>query len=251
MKSYAFIGNWKMNKTRAETRTLAGELKALFEGYNSAIVAIAPPFTSLADAYEVLKGSNIKLCAQNCHWKEAGAFTGEISPVMLKELNVEFVILGHSERRQYFGETSSGVNMRAKSALKHGIIPVVCIGETREERENGRTLEVIRKQVSESLKDLKVPDDNSLIVAYEPVWAIGTGLIARPDQIDEVHQYIRKLLMDMFGNTGKGIKILYGGSVRQDNIYSFIKIEDVNGALVGGASLNAKEFFSIAMSVKS
>jgi triosephosphate isomerase len=249
MKSYAFIGNWKMNKTRAETKILAKELKAIFKNYKSALIAIAPPFTSLIDAGKEIKNSNIKLCAQNCHWKESGAWTGEISPIMLKELNVEFVILGHSERRQYFGETDEGVNMRARAAVEHGLVPVVCVGESREQRENNETLNIIKRQVTQSLKDLSLRNSEQMILAYEPVWAIGTGLVAKPEQIEEVHRFIRALLINIFGEVGKKIKILYGGSVKPENINSFISIEDVNGALVGGASLNAKEFFSIAKSI--
>lgn len=249
MKNYAFIGNWKMNKTKAETKELVKELRAVFKDYNSALIAIAPPFTSLIDASEEIKGSTIKLCAQNCHWKESGAFTGEISPSMLRELNVELVILGHSERRQYFGETDAGVNMRARAAIEHGLVPIVCVGESREQRENNETLSVIKKQVTQSLKDIIIKDADSIILAYEPVWAIGTGLVAKPEQIEEVHRFIRGMLKDIFGKTGEGIKILYGGSVKSDNIHSFIDILDVNGALVGGASLDAKEFFSIAKSI--
>ncbi len=251
MKSYAFIGNWKMNKTRSETRELVKELKSVFKNYNSALIAIAPPFTSLIDASEEIKGSNIKLCAQNCHWKDSGAFTGEISPRMLREIGVEFVILGHSERRQFFGETDEGVNMRSKGAMAHGLVPVICVGESKRERESNRTLGVIEIQVRSALKDLKIKGSNDIILAYEPVWAIGTGLVAKPEQIEEVHRFIRGMLKDIFGKIGEGIKILYGGSVKSDNIHSFIDIEDVNGALVGGASLDAKEFFSIASSIKN
>ncbi len=251
MKKYAFIGNWKMNKTSSQARVLAKELKRMFKNYNSALIAIAPPFTSLADAGREIRNSNIKLCAQNCHWKESGAFTGEISPTMLKELNVEFVILGHSERRQYFGETDVWVNMRARAAIEHGLIPIVCVGETREQRENNETMSIIKRQVTQSLKEIELKDADSLIIAYEPVWAIGTGLVAKPEQIEEVHRFIRALLLNIYGESGKDIMILYGGSVKPDNIHSFIHIEDVNGALVGGASLNAEEFFSIAMSIKN
>lgn len=249
MKSYAFIGNWKMNKTRSETKGLVKELKAVFKSYNSTLIAIAPPFTSLIDAGKEIKDSKIKLCAQNCHWKDSGAFTGEISPQMLKEIGVEFVILGHSERRQYFGETDEYVNLRAKGAMAHGLVPVICLGESKEERERNRTLEIIEEQIRGAVKDLKIQRSDEIILAYEPVWAIGTGLVAKPEQIEEVHRFIRTMLKDVFGEIGKKIKILYGGSVKSDNIDSFINIEDVNGALVGGASLNAKEFFSIAMSI--
>jgi len=251
MKKYAFIGNWKMNKTRAETIVLARAIREHFQGYDSALIAIAPPFTSLHVAYEIIHGSNIKLCAQNCHWKGAGAFTGEVSPAMLKEAGVELVILGHSERRQFFGETSAGVSMRARGAMEYGLVPVVCVGETKEEREKGITLQVIEEQVAQSLKDIKVTDGDKIIIAYEPVWAIGTGLVAKPEQIQEVHRYIRDLLVRIFGVTGREIKILYGGSVKPDNIKSFINIDDVNGALVGGASLDAREFFSIASCIKN
>ncbi len=251
MKKYAFIGNWKMNKTRAETKVLAKELKKMFKDYKYSLIAIAPPFTSLIDAGREIKNSNIKLCAQNCHWEDFGAFTGEISPIMLKELNVEFVILGHSERRQYFGETDAWVNMRARAAIEHGLVPIVCVGETKEQRENNETISIIKRQVTQSLKEIILKGPDSLIIAYEPVWAIGTGLVAKPEQIEEIHRFIRSLLLNIFGDSGKEIKILYGGSVKPDNIHSFIHIEDVNGALVGGASLNTEEFFSIAMSVKN
>lgn len=251
MKKYAFIGNWKMNKTTSEARILAKELREAFKNYNSALIGIAPPFTSLIDVYEIIKGSKIKLCAQNSHWKESGAFTGEISPRMLKEIGVEYVILGHSERRQHFGETNSGVNARAKAAMEYGLVPIVCFGESKEERERKETLNVVETQLTQSLEDIKLRDAESLILAYEPVWAIGTGIVAKPEQIGEVHSFSRSLLIKIFGETGKEIKILYGGSVKPDNIHSFINIEEVSGALVGGASLNAGEFFSIASSVKN
>lgn len=249
MKKYAFVGNWKMNMTRPETRALASEIKALFSNYDRALVAIAPPFTSLVEAMEVIKGTNIKLCAQNCHWNRSGAFTGEVSPVMLKEIGVEYVILGHSERRQFFGESDAGVNKRAKGAIEEGLVPIVCVGETKTEREQNKTIEVVKNQVLGCLKDLNISDSDALMIAYEPVWAIGTGLVARPEEVAEVHEFIRRLLIELFGDRGKEIRILYGGSVKAENIRSLINLDNVNGALVGGASLVAKEFFSIASSI--
>ncbi|HEY4716572.1 MAG TPA: triose-phosphate isomerase [bacterium] len=251
MRKPLFTGNWKMNKTQTEAAQLSLELKSLFAKYKDADIVIAPPFTSLNIVSETIKSSTIRLGAQNCHWEDSGAFTGEISPLMLKESGVEFAIIGHSERRQYFGETNTTVNRRTKNAIKNKLIPIICVGETKTERERGDALALIEKQVKESLDGLMVQNPAGIAIAYEPIWAIGTGMIATPEQIEDVHVFIRKTLRNLFGDEADGIRILYGGSVTSRNIKSFINRESVDGALVGGASLKAQEFFNIASSVNN
>jgi len=211
-------------------------------------IGVAPPFTSLCVASETLKDSDIKLCAQNAHWDAAGQFTGEISPAMLKECDVQYAIIGHSERRKYFGETNSGVNKRLKGCIKSGISVIMCVGETKEEREAGKTNAVVKDHIYGGLEGLAKADLLRYVtIAYEPVWAIGTGLNATVEQAVEVHKFIRGLLDERFGaGTSDKIRILYGGSVKPDNIDGFMQAEDIDGALVGGASLNVESFLRIA-----
>jgi triosephosphate isomerase len=237
-------GNWKMFKTAAEARELARALAPLVQG-SPVQVAVAPPFTALAAAAEALRGTGLELAAQNCHFEAQGAFTGEVSVAMLKDLGVQHVILGHSERRQLFGETDEGVRKKAVAVLTGGLLPIVCVGETLQEREAGKTLEVVSRQVRGALQGLAAADVARLTLAYEPVWAIGTGKTATTAQAQEVHAAVRKLLRDLFGEAADAVRIQYGGSVKPDNAAELMAQPDVDGALVGGASLKAADFSQI------
>jgi triosephosphate isomerase len=209
-------------------------------------IVVCPPFTSLCDVREVVLESNIKLGAQDCYWEKEGAFTGEVSPRMLRSAGCDYVIVGHSERRQYFGETNATVNKKAKAALAEGLKPIVCVGERIEERKAGRTFDVVKDHVTNSLSGLSRDEMLKTVIAYEPVWAIGTGLTATKDEAQEVHGYIRGLLLKMYdAELAKAVRIQYGGSVKPDNIKELIMQEDVDGALVGGASLKADSFSQI------
>lgn len=247
MKRLPFIaGNWKMNKTVAEALELVRELKVALQGVEGVEVAIAPPFTALSPVAQELKGSAIRLAGQNLFWEEKGAFTGEVSPVMLKEVGCEYVIIGHSERRQYFGETDETVNRKLKAALQHGLKPIFCIGETLEERETGRTIQVIERQLEGGLKGLDGKGIEEMVIAYEPVWAIGTGRTAAPEQAEEVHRFIRQALERRYSKrVSEVIRIPYGGSVTPENIGGLMAQADIDGALVGGASLKADGFSRI------
>jgi triosephosphate isomerase len=239
-------GNWKMNKTVGETVELLRALKPLVAGQEKVEVVVAPPFTALYAAGQELKGSTIGLAGQNLHWEEKGAFTAEVSPGMLKEAGCGYVIIGHSERRQYFGETDETVNRRIKAALGHGLIPIFCVGETLAERESGRTFSVIERQLAGGLKDFDDAAVLKVIVAYEPVWAIGTGKTASPDQAQEVHRFIRTKLGERFApETADQVRIQYGGSVTPENAKGLMSQADIDGALVGGASLKADSFAKI------
>lgn len=236
-------GNWKMNKTIAETKALCEALKnslAPFAG--KCEVAVCPTFTSLAAAVEILKGTNVKVGAQNIHWADNGAFTGEISGAMLQEIGVEYVIIGHSERRQYFGETDETVNKRIKAALKYALKPIVCIGETLEERESGVTNDVLAKQLKGGFADITAAEMANVTIAYEPVWAIGTGKTATPDVAQETHAFIRKTLVEMFGAAGNDVVVQYGGSMKPGNAAELIAKEDIDGGLIGGAALKSDSF---------
>jgi len=234
--------NWKMNKTTKETREFINGFLPLVDGVQDREIVIAPPFTSLTVAAELLKGSSIKLAAQDVFYKESGAYTGEISPPMLTDAACSYVIAGHSERRQYFGETDETVNRKIRAAMNAGLAVIFCIGETLEEREAGNTFNVLKRQITEGLQGIAA---KGLVVAYEPVWAIGTGRTASPEQAQEAHRFIRSELGNLYGDTAGKIRILYGGSVKPDNVSSLMSKEDVDGALVGGASLQADSFAAI------
>jgi triosephosphate isomerase len=237
-------GNWKMHKTVPEALELVRELKERLKGVNDRDVLVCPPFTALYPVGKELEGSSIKLGAQNMFYEREGAFTGEISPVMLKDAGCEYVILGHSERRKIFGETDELINRKVLSAAENGLIPILCVGETLEEREAGRTKEVVGRQVREGLKGF--PAEVELVIAYEPVWAIGTGRSATPEMAQEVHKFIREVLTELFGQKKAGkTRILYGGSVKPENAKSLLEMEEIDGALVGGASLKAESFEKI------
>jgi triosephosphate isomerase len=245
MRKPIIAGNWKMNKTPAETRELINELKPLVQDAEVDVV-VCPPFVCLAAAAEALKGSNIALGAQNMHFEEKGAYTGEIAPNMLKELGVEYVIIGHSERRQYFGETDESVNKKVTVALAHGLNPIMCVGETLEEREKGITEKVVEKQTREGLKGLEAQDAQRVVIAYEPVWAIGTGKTATSDQANEVIAFIRGIVSDMFGkDVAEKIRIQYGGSMNPQNASELMAMPDIDGGLIGGASLKAEDFAKV------
>ncbi|MBM4277371.1 MAG: triose-phosphate isomerase [Deltaproteobacteria bacterium] len=247
MKRLPFIaGNWKMNKTVGEALELVRELKASVQGIEDVEAAIAPPFTALYPVSQELKGSSLHLASQNLFWEEKGAFTGEISPMMLKEIDCHYAIIGHSERRQYFGETDETVNRRIKAAFNHGLKVIFCIGEMLQEREGGLTFSVIERQLDGGLKGVEENTIEEIVIAYEPVWAIGTGKTATPEQAEEVHQFIRQKLGRLYSKrTSEGIRIQYGGSVTPENIKGLMAQTNIDGALVGGASLNAESFSRI------
>jgi triosephosphate isomerase (TIM) len=239
-------GNWKMNKTVGEAVDLVRELKASISGVKEVEVAVAPPFTALYTVHKELEGSSIRLAAQNLYWEEKGAFTGEISPIMLKELGCEYVIIGHSERRQFFNETDEMVNRKLKPALSHGLNPIFCVGETLREREEGSTFSVIGRQLEGGLKGLLEEAAERIVIAYEPVWAIGTGKTAAPEQADEVHRFIRERIEKLYSRRiAEALRIQYGGSVTPENIKGLMNQENIDGALVGGASLKAEIFSKI------
>jgi triosephosphate isomerase len=241
-------GNWKMNLTLAESAQLVKAVADGMKGMSGVEVLVAPPFTSLLRVKEAIGNAPILLAAQNIHWEAGGAFTGEVSAAMLADVGCTHVILGHSERRTLFGETDDAIDRKAAAAVNRGLIPIVCIGETLEEREKGITFQVIERQLNLSLKSFR--DGKVLplttVLAYEPVWAIGTGRTATPDQAQEVHRFIRQWLKAQFGEeTAQAIRVLYGGSVKPDNVRDLMSKPDIDGALVGGASLKPESFLPI------
>lgn len=239
-------GNWKMFKTCSEAVETAAQLVKLVAGTTDIDVMIAPPFTALAPVSDVVRGSCVSLGAQNLFWETQGAFTGEISSAMLVSAGCKYVIIGHSERRQYFNETDETVNKRIQAAVNNDLIPVMCVGESEKERESKDTFSVLDKQVKKGLEGFSSDDLERLVIAYEPVWAIGTGKTATSDQVQEVHQFLRSVLEKSFGNMlAKSIRILYGGSVKPNNIAELMAMPDVDGALVGGASLDPETFSKI------
>lgn len=248
MKKPCIVGNWKMFKTTGEAVTLVSSLKAGIPKSVDCSVVVCPPFTALSAASKILTDTPIELGAQNMFHEDEGAYTGEISPLMIKDLNCRYVILGHSERRQYFKEDNLLINEKVKTALKYSIVPIVCIGESLAEREARQFLEVVKKQFEESFKGLTGEDMQRTVMAYEPVWAIGTGKTASPEQAEQMHSYIRRLLKEKFGNdVAAKVMILYGGSVKPDNIAALTEKPNVDGALVGGASLKAEQFIQIVV----
>jgi triosephosphate isomerase (TIM) len=247
MRRPLLAGNWKMYKGTGEAGALArGILAGLGDAPRSRDVVVAPPFTSLPAAAEALRGSAIGLAAQNMHAENEGAFTGEVSPLMLRDVGCTHVILGHSERRQLFGETDEGVAKKTEAAFRHGLTPIACVGETLAERESSRTHEVVERQTERALRGLSADQVAALVIAYEPVWAIGTGRTATPTQAQEVHAFIRGQVTRSHGEpAARAARILYGGSVKPDNIDALMAEADVDGALVGGASLTVDSFLRI------
>lgn len=248
MRTPLIAGNWKMYKNINEAAELATTLKNVLKDVaaDKAEVAICPPFTDLQVVSAVIKGTNIRLGAQNMYAAQEGAFTGEISPLMLRSAGVHYVILGHSERRQYFKETNEDINKKIKMAIEHSLFPILCVGEKLEERENGTTFNVIKTQLTGCLAGIPKDKIGSIVVAYEPIWAIGTGKTATPDQAQEVHKFIRETLVSLYDQaTADAVRIQYGGSVKADNAKTLMNMPDIDGALVGGASLKADSFEAI------
>ena len=246
MRKIIIAGNWKMNKLSREAMDLVNLLKREVADVTAVDMVVCPTFTSLADVRDVLTETNIALGAQNLYWEDAGAFTGEISAPMLKDLGVKYVIIGHSERRQFFGETNATVNKKIRAPLAHGLTPIVCVGERLEEREAGKAFAVIQSQCEGSLHGLSEEEMDRLIIAYEPVWAIGTGKTATPAQAQEVHKFIRDLLLKLYNeDLAAAVRIQYGGSVKAENTKELMSQPDIDGALVGGASLTSAGFTGI------
>jgi triosephosphate isomerase len=246
MRKYIIAGNWKMNKTGAETTKLASALKTLCAKIDKVEVVICPPFPALVAAKAAITGSRIGLGAQNMYWEDAGAFTGEVAAPMLLDAGCQYVILGHSERRQYFGETNQMVNKKVKKALESGLTPIFCIGEVLEERTAGITETVVRKQVVEGLEGISADAATGIVIAYEPVWAIGTGVTASPEQAQAVHQFIRGLLIEKYKKPiADQIRIQYGGSMKAENAEELLNQPDIDGGLIGGAALKADSFMGI------
>jgi triosephosphate isomerase len=246
MRKKVMAANWKMYKTPDETRAYLNEFIPMVAGHDRDEIVICPPYTDVATAIEAARGTNISIGVQNVHWKADGAYTGEISAPMLLCLGVTHAIVGHSERRQYFGETDDTVNLRLKTALESGLTPICCVGEVLEEREAGMTDDVLRRQCVRAFHSISAKKAAKLIVAYEPVWAIGTGKTATPELAAEAHAVIRREATEIFGEEfAAQLRILYGGSVKPDNVSSLMAQEEIDGALVGGASLDPKSFASI------
>ncbi len=246
MRKTIIAGNWKMNMTPSEAKKLTLELVPLVKNYNKCEIVICPPAIDIPAVAEAIKGTDIKLGAQNVHWEEKGAFTGEISVSMLKELGVEYAIIGHSERRAIFGETDEGVNKRARFALQNGIIPIICVGETLEQRKAGETNEFVSKQIKAALNGMKTQDVSKTVIAYEPIWAIGTGETATPDEANDTIAVVRNAIADKFGdNAAESVCILYGGSMNEKNAFALMNMQHIDGGLIGGASLKADKFAAV------
>jgi len=247
MRRYVMAGNWKMHKTVPEAVELATAIRAGIDARPPDLdVVICPPFTALHAVAQVLKGSRVALGAQNTHWEKQGAFTGSVSPLMLRDLGCSYVILGHSERRQLHGETDEAVDRKSRAAMDNGLTPLVCVGETLSERESDRTLEVVERQVERALRHLSPEEAARVVISYEPVWAIGTGHAATPEQAQEVQAFIRKLVSLSHGAAAAAaLRVLYGGSVKPDNIGALMAQGDIDGALVGGACLDPRSFLDI------
>ena len=246
MRTPLIAGNWKMYKTVADAVKYVKELRGMVKDVGGVEIVVAPPFPALHAAAEAARNSNIAIAAQDLYWEREGAFTGEVSAPMIREAGAELVIIGHSERRTFFGETDATVNRKTAAAFAAGLTPIVCIGETLDQRERAETMGVLDRQIKEGLDGLSADQLALLVIAYEPVWAIGTGRNATPEQAGEAHAHIRQRLRQWFGGeAAEACHILYGGSVKPDNIRELIAQPDVDGALVGGASLDVRSFFDI------
>ena len=250
-RRYFIAGNWKMNNTAAKANELIGAINAQIASETSVDVAVCPTFTALDAASKALAGSNVKLGAQNMYVKASGAYTGEIAADMLKEFGCAYVILGHSERREYFKETDAFINEKVLAVLANGMKPILCVGEKLEEREAGKTIDVVSKQTEGGLAGVSKEDAEKIVIAYEPVWAIGTGKTATPEMAQEVHAEIRKILAKLFGaDTAEKIRILYGGSMKPENADALLAEKDIDGGLIGGAALKADSFVALVNSAK-
>lgn len=247
MRIPVIAGNWKLFKTIGESVAMVQELKSLVANNQGVEIIVAPVFTALSRVNDVLEGSNVMLAAQDCYWEEEGAFTGEVAPALLKDAGCSHVIIGHSERRQYFGETDVTVNKKTRAAIAAGLCAIVCVGESLAERESEQTFSVIETQIQGGLAGLTADAAPHIVIAYEPVWAIGTGKTATDAQAQEVHTFIRQLIAKTFNQpVADAMRILYGGSVKPDNVRGLMAQSDIDGALVGGASLKADSFAAIA-----
>ena len=244
MRKPIIAGNWKMHKTIAEALEFVNEVKDRVNN-DKVEAVICAPFTLLKDLKQATKGTNIKIGAQNMHFEEKGAFTGEISPLMLKELDMDYVVIGHSERRQYFNETDETVNKKVLKALEVGIDPILCVGETLEEREAGNTKDVCKVQVEKAIENVSKEDLAKVVIAYEPVWAIGTGKTATSEDANDVIAYIREVVANLYGELANEVRIQYGGSVKPSNVAEIMNQSDIDGALVGGASLEANDYVEL------
>ncbi|MBI4666963.1 MAG: triose-phosphate isomerase [Nitrospinae bacterium] len=239
-------GNWKMNNTVGQSLDLVESLKKETRDIHKVDIIVAPPFTAIKPVYDILENSSIQISGQNVFWEESGAYTGEVSPMMLKEAGCKWVIVGHSERRQYFGETDETVNRRLKAAAPAGLKVIACVGETLEEREKGETMAVLERQVKGAMAGVSHSEIEKVVIAYEPVWAIGTGKTATSDQAEEAHAFIRSVVAGLYDvGVGESTRILYGGSVKAQNAQELFSRANVDGGLVGGASLKAQEFIAI------
>jgi triosephosphate isomerase (TIM) len=246
MRRPIIVGNWKMHKTTAEAVTLAQAIRASVADLHDLDIGVAPPFTALGAVAEALRGSAVFVAAQNLHWEPQGAFTGEVSAAMLTDVGCRRVIIGHSERRQYFAETDATVNKKLRAALNAELDPILCVGETLEQRESNATFGVLEQQTRQGLTEISAAEMPRVVIAYEPIWAIGTGKTATPDQAQEVHAFLRSLLGTLYGKAlADQVRIQYGGSVNAGNIQTLMTQPDVDGALVGGASLDASSFAQI------
>lgn len=244
MRKSIIAGNWKMNKTIAESLSFINDVKDRVKNENVDVV-ICAPFIALKDLVEATKGTNIKIGAQNMHFEESGAYTGEVSAAMLNEIGVDYVIIGHSERRQYFNETNEAVNKKVLKALKEGLLPIVCCGETLEQREAGDTKEHCKEQIQKALKNVPKCDLEKIVIAYEPIWAIGTGKTATSEDANDVISYIRNVVRELYGSLADNVRIQYGGSVKPSNISEIMAKSDIDGALVGGASLASEDYVNL------
>ena len=244
MRKPIIAGNWKMHKTIAEALGFVSDIKDRVNNEKVEAV-ICAPFTLLKDLKEATKGTSIKVGAQNMHFEEKGAFTGEISPLMLKELDMDYVVIGHSERRQYFNETNETVNKKVLKALEVGIDPILCVGETLEEREAGNTKDVCKVQVEKALENVSKEDIAKVVIAYEPIWAIGTGKTATSEDANDVIAYIRQVVANLYKDLANEVRIQYGGSVKPSNVGEIMNQSDIDGALVGGASLEANDYIQL------
>jgi len=240
------VANWKMNMDIKSSISFINTFKKYIDGIKNTDIVICPPFTLLYEFKKLLNKTNIMLGAQNMYFEEEGAFTGEISPLMLKDAGCEYVILGHSERRQYFDETDELINKKIEAALKNNLKPILCIGETLEQRNNNKTIKIIESQLTSCLNDIDENEMKNVVVAYEPIWAIGTGKNATPSQAQEIHKFIMELLFNIYNETiAKNTRIIYGGSMKPENAKELLSMPNINGGLVGGASLDAKSFAKI------
>lgn len=250
MRKYLIAGNWKMNKTVDEAVELVEGLKKLVKGNEKAGILVCPPFVNIQKVAELCKGTTIKVGAQNMSDKDSGAYTGEVSADMLKSVGAEYVILGHSERRSYYGETDVIINAKMKKALEKGLLPIMCIGETLEERESGKMDDVLKTQITGGLAGLSKEDMAKVVIAYEPVWAIGTGVTATDDQAQETQKFVRSIVADMFdAEVADNLIIQYGGSMKPANAKGLLSMNDIDGGLIGGAALKAEDFYGIISAV--